>query len=106
MLIKAGSVFFEQNASGKILAFVSPTLFMNLNGKTVKDIFEKCQFSNLTNLIVIHDELELKSGAVKVKQGGSSKFYILLRKWTQWFEVNNRVFQTKRQFQESANRNR
>jgi PTH1 family peptidyl-tRNA hydrolase len=51
--------------------FAEPLTFMNLSGHAVRDIFRR---SNATaeTLIVIHDDKDLATGRVKVKQGGGS----------------------------------
>jgi PTH1 family peptidyl-tRNA hydrolase len=59
----------ELNFSGHRLIFLKPQTFMNLSGVSV---MQALQFHKLplSNLIVIHDELDLPFGAVRFKNGG------------------------------------
>lgn len=56
---------------GRKVIFLKPQTFMNLSGKSVSYI---ANFYKLTpdNVIVIHDDLDLKFGTCKVKFAGSS----------------------------------
>jgi PTH1 family peptidyl-tRNA hydrolase len=51
-----------------ILAF--PTTFMNESGKAVAKLIRRHGFDGVAGLIVIHDELDLPPGTVRVKVGG------------------------------------
>ena len=53
------------------LFFLKPLTFMNLSGHAVQ---EAAHFFKIIpeNILVIHDDLDLPFGAVKIKQGGSS----------------------------------
>ncbi|MFH0959989.1 MAG: aminoacyl-tRNA hydrolase [Pseudomonadota bacterium] len=55
--------------SGNELFLVKPQTYMNLSGKAVQKIvsFKK---SDMVPLIVIHDELDIKFGRVRIKIGG------------------------------------
>lgn len=67
---KAFSGFCGECAlAGHRLILLKPQTFMNLSGKAV---MQSLQFHKLplSNLIVIHDELDLPFGAVRFKQGG------------------------------------
>src|SRR6185369_9543372 len=59
----------EWNYAGHRLILLKPQTFMNLSGNSV---MQALQFHNvpLSNLIVIHDELDLPFGAVRFKNGG------------------------------------
>jgi PTH1 family peptidyl-tRNA hydrolase len=48
-----------------------PLTFMNRSGQAVRDIFRRTNATPET-LIVIHDDLDLPPGRIKVKQGGGS----------------------------------
>lgn len=51
-----------------VLAF--PTTFMNDSGKAVAKLIRRHGFRDVGRLIVIHDELDLPPGTVRVKVGG------------------------------------
>jgi PTH1 family peptidyl-tRNA hydrolase len=59
----------EWDFAGHRLILIKPQTFMNLSGKSV---MQALQFHKLplSNLIVIHDELDLPFGTVRFKQGG------------------------------------
>ena len=56
--------------SGEYL-FLKPTTFMNLSGESVKLVKDFYKLNN-DDIIVIHDDIDLKLGALKFKKGGSS----------------------------------
>jgi PTH1 family peptidyl-tRNA hydrolase len=59
----------EWNFSGHRLILIKPQTFMNLSGNSV---MQALQFHKLpiSNLVVIHDELDLPFGVVRFKLGG------------------------------------
>jgi PTH1 family peptidyl-tRNA hydrolase len=86
--------FFEENdfppfinkknylISGKIISdknifLIKPLTFMNLSGKAVKDVLNKNGVFKIgeneagSNIILIHDDLDLAFGSYKIKFGGS-----------------------------------
>ncbi|MFC1916637.1 aminoacyl-tRNA hydrolase [Chloroflexota bacterium] len=48
-----------------------PQTYMNLSGQSVSRLVKKFNV-NLTNLIVIHDDLDLPLGKIRIRQGGGS----------------------------------
>lgn len=54
-----------------IFLLVKPQCGYNVTGKVVLDLFEKYKLDN-TNLVVIHDDVDLSLGRIKVKKGGGS----------------------------------
>lgn len=59
------------NIQDKKILLIKPTTFMNLSGEVIPSLQKKgiC----CSNILVIHDELELPFGNVKFKIGGSSR---------------------------------
>ncbi len=55
--------------SGTELILVKPQTFMNLSGKAVQKIVSYRKL-DMKQLIVIHDELDIKFGRVRIKIGG------------------------------------
>jgi PTH1 family peptidyl-tRNA hydrolase len=55
----------------KNFLFLKPSTFMNLSGESVVLVKNFYKIDN-ENIIVIHDDLDLKLGAIKFKRGGSS----------------------------------
>ena len=60
----------EWPANNSVL--VLPRTFMNLSGRSVAKCFSKKEDA-ASNLLVVHDELELRLGQVKIKNGGSAR---------------------------------
>ena len=66
---KFKSEFSKSELNKKILFLLKPTTFMNNSGialKEIKDFYD----ININNIYVIHDEIDLDQGRVKVKNGG------------------------------------
>ena len=59
------------NVDGNKLAVARPQTHMNLSGQAVKRLVKTLNV-NLDNLIVIHDDLDLPLGSVRIRRGGSS----------------------------------
>jgi PTH1 family peptidyl-tRNA hydrolase len=51
--------------------FLKPTTYMNLSGESVKEVKNFYKIDN-DDIIVIHDDIDLKLGALRFKKGGSS----------------------------------
>ena len=49
---------------------IKPQTFMNLSGRTVQAIFPDLAVVDLQKIIVVHDDLDLPLGRIKLKQGG------------------------------------
>ncbi len=56
----------------KRLVLACPTTFMNLSGEAVASLIRRNGVDDVERLIVVHDELDLEPGRVKVKRGGSA----------------------------------
>jgi len=57
--------------SGSQSLLLKPLTFMNRSGSAVKKIMDK-YYIEPQNLIVVHDDLDLEAGVVKIRRGGSS----------------------------------
>jgi PTH1 family peptidyl-tRNA hydrolase len=67
---KTGNFKGELFKAGKFL-FLKPSTYMNLSGESVVLVKNFYKIDN-ENIIVIHDDLDLKLGALRFKRGGSS----------------------------------
>ncbi|HBA71812.1 MAG: aminoacyl-tRNA hydrolase [Geobacteraceae bacterium GWC2_55_20] len=78
----------EWNYAGHRLVLLKPLTFMNLSGKAV---MQALQFYKLpiSQLIVIHDELDLPYGTVRFKQGGGHGGHNGLRSITEQLGKND-----------------
>tara|TARA_B100001113_G_C21092622_1_gene615079 strand:+ start:1067 stop:1516 length:450 start_codon:yes stop_codon:yes gene_type:complete len=70
-----------------ILAF--PQTFMNNSGQSVKALMKKNSVKNPENLIVVHDEMDIPSGDLRIKSGGRTSR-------TQRAQINNCSFKDTR----------
>lgn len=68
--IKIGNFKGELFKSSEFL-FLKPSTYMNLSGESVVLVKNFYKINN-ENIIVIHDDLDLKLGALRFKRGGSS----------------------------------
>ena len=58
------------NAHTKHLLLAMPTTFMNESGNAVGPLARRYAISDPLKIIVVHDELDLEPGVVKIKSGG------------------------------------
>lgn len=58
------------NAQTKHLLLAMPTTFMNESGNAVGPLARRYAISDPLKIIIIHDELDLEPGVVKIKSGG------------------------------------
>ena len=63
------SLLAEEVIQDKKVIFAIPTIFMNHSGAALKLLKNKFN-TKMENIIVIHDDLDLKSGVIKLKSGG------------------------------------
>jgi PTH1 family peptidyl-tRNA hydrolase len=66
---KFSGFYGEGNWQGEQLLLLKPLTFMNLSGRSVAEALRFHKLS-LKNLIVIHDDLDISFGRVKLKEGG------------------------------------
>ncbi|MCX5707364.1 MAG: aminoacyl-tRNA hydrolase [Candidatus Omnitrophica bacterium] len=57
--------------NGQLCLLAIPLSYMNLSGGAVKSLVTKHKV-DLSDLIVVHDELDLEAGKIRIKTGGSS----------------------------------
>jgi PTH1 family peptidyl-tRNA hydrolase len=57
--------------AGEAVILAKPQTYMNLSGESVSRLVRKFGVS-LANLLVVHDDLDLPLGKIRIRQGGSS----------------------------------
>jgi PTH1 family peptidyl-tRNA hydrolase len=62
----------EARIDGKLLALAFPQTFVNLSGESVARLVRRYGIDDMDRLVVVHDELDLPPGRVKVKEGGGT----------------------------------
>ena len=55
---------------GHKVVLARPTGYMNESGKAVRRLLDSCDLVDFSHLVVVHDELDLPVGRVRVKNGG------------------------------------
>jgi peptidyl-tRNA hydrolase, PTH1 family len=60
----------EVTVAGRRLALAFPQTYMNLSGESVALLVRRFGIDDPTHLVVVHDELDLPVGRVKLKEGG------------------------------------
>jgi len=58
--------------SGRTIVLAVPTTYMNDSGLAVVALVRRFGVDDLERLVVVHDELDLPCGRVKVKRGGGT----------------------------------
>ena len=63
----------EARIDGKLLALAFPQTFVNLSGEAAARLTRRYGLEGLLDrVVVVHDELDLPAGRVKVKEGGGT----------------------------------
>lgn len=62
----------EVQIEGQEVVLGMPHTYMNLSGKALRLLTKKYRVTDFSKLIVVHDELDLAPGKVKMKLGGGS----------------------------------
>jgi PTH1 family peptidyl-tRNA hydrolase len=60
----------EVTIDGTRVALAVPTTYMNLSGEAVAPLVRRHSIDDPGRLVIVHDELDLPTGRVKVKEGG------------------------------------
>jgi PTH1 family peptidyl-tRNA hydrolase len=71
--LKAGkerALVDEVRIDGQRVALAMPTTFMNLSGESVAPLVRRFGIMDNAALVIVHDELDLATGVVRVKVGG------------------------------------
>jgi peptidyl-tRNA hydrolase, PTH1 family len=74
----------ETQVDGKRLVLAFPQTFMNESGRSVARLVRRFKVSDLATLVIVHDELDLPLGTVRVKAGGGLAGHNGLRSIKAW----------------------
>jgi PTH1 family peptidyl-tRNA hydrolase len=69
--IKSNAVVVEGDFEGKKIIFVKPQTFMNLSGQAVSSLVRFYKVP-LDHVIVIHDDIDLPFGTIRLRPGGGA----------------------------------
>lgn len=67
---KEQALVAEVRVGGRRLALAFPQTYMNESGRAVGPLVRRFGIEDLARLVIVHDELDLPLGAVRVKAGG------------------------------------
>ena len=59
----------EFSETGITIHLLKPLTFMNLSGRAVANFISR-KFIDMNNIIVVHDDMDLSFGKIRIKQGG------------------------------------
>lgn len=71
--LKAGrerALSAEVTVAGRRVALAFPTTYMNLSGESARLLVRRYGIDDPAKVVVVHDELDLPPGVVRVKEGG------------------------------------
>lgn len=92
--LKAGrdrALIAEARVGGKRVVLAFPTTFMNDSGVAVGGLVRRYAIDGPGSIIVVHDELDLPVGAVRIKVGGGLAGHNGLRSITQHLHTQDYV---------------
>ena len=92
--LKAGrdkALVAEARVAGKRVVLAFPTTYMNESGLAVGALMRRHRIIDPAQLIVVHDELDLEPGVMKVKVGGGLAGHNGLRSITQHLHTQDYV---------------
>ena len=70
---KERALVAEARIDGKLLVLAFPQTFVNLSGESAARLVRRFGVEgDLSRVVVVHDELDLPTGRVKVKEGGGT----------------------------------
>lgn len=67
---RSKSLLTEVKLGSEVVALAFPQTYMNNSGQSLRGLIKKYPISSPEQLIVVHDELDLPPGVVRVKLGG------------------------------------
>jgi len=76
----------EVRLGGKRLALAFPQTYMNDSGRSVARLVRRFGVFDLAHLVIVHDELDLPTGVVRVKAGGGLAGHNGLRSIKEWLK--------------------
>ncbi len=68
--LRSRSLLAEYRDGLDVVAFAFPQTYMNNSGEALKGLMRRYKLSSASDLVVVHDELDLPPGVVRIKSGG------------------------------------
>jgi len=87
---KFGAEFFKTIIAGEQILFVKPMTFMNQSGGPIQSIVNFYKI-DVSDILVLHDEIDLELSKIKTKMGGGHAWHnglrdLIARLWSRDFE--------------------
>jgi len=82
------AVFTKKNINNEKVIFSKPLTYMNLSGKAVYFFVQKYKI-NISDLLVIHDDIDLPFSKIKIKKGGGDAGHNGIKSIIQELNDNN-----------------
>ena len=70
--LSSRSLLAEERQGLDVVAFAFPQTYMNDSGAALRGLLRRYHITSPADLIVLHDELDLPPGVVRIKAGGGS----------------------------------
>jgi len=67
---KQAALVAELRVGASLVVVAFPQTFMNDSGRSARDLVKRYGIEDAAKIIVVHDELDLEAGTLKVKSGG------------------------------------
>lgn len=68
---KFGCLYLKENIQGQTVLLIKPQKYMNLSGQTAQPLLNFFKIKP-QEVIVVHDDLDLPLGRIRIRRGGSS----------------------------------
>jgi PTH1 family peptidyl-tRNA hydrolase len=91
---KEQALVSEVRHENKLIVFAIPMTFMNDSGIAVAKLMRRYRVSETKKLLIVHDELDLEVGAIRLKEGGGLAGHNGLRSVKQY--IKNQDFRRVR----------
>jgi len=69
---KSNALISEEEFNSKKIILAKPQTFMNESGKTIKSLIQNSKFKIQNSVVVIHDDIDLPFGTIKIVKGRGS----------------------------------
>ncbi|MCX8092961.1 MAG: aminoacyl-tRNA hydrolase [Candidatus Goldbacteria bacterium] len=63
------AIYSFKNIGGERIIFIKPQTYMNQSGRAIKFFMDRHKI-NITDILIIHDDIDLNFARIKIKKGG------------------------------------
>jgi PTH1 family peptidyl-tRNA hydrolase len=69
---KFASIYGDKMIDGEKVVLLKPQVYMNLSGVSIKEAIDFYKFDEYDKLIVIYDDVDVKTGSIKIRKKGGA----------------------------------